>query len=46
MSKFPTTEVGGLTLSRMIIGTNWFVGYSHTSPAKDSYIKNKIYFFF
>ncbi|MFW6007132.1 MAG: hypothetical protein ACOCQ5_04010 [Halanaerobiales bacterium] len=43
MSKFPTTKVDGLTLSRMIIGTNWLVGYSHTSPSKDDYIKNKIH---
>lgn len=39
MKQFPRTEVGGLSLSRMIIGTNWLVGYSHTSPAKDNYIK-------
>lgn len=43
MNKFPTTQVGEVTLSRMIIGTNWLVGYSHTSPAKDSYIENKIH---
>lgn len=35
---FPRTEVGGLSLSRMIIGTNWILGYSHTSPAADHLI--------
>lgn len=36
---FPRTMVGGVSLSRMIIGTNWFAGYSHTSRAKDQFIK-------
>lgn len=37
---FPRTIVGGVTLSRLIIGTNWFLGYSHTSAAKDRFIKS------
>ena len=36
---FPRTTVGGVSLSRMIIGTNWILGYSHTSVAADDYIK-------
>ena len=40
MDQFPRTMVGGVSLSRMIIGTNWFLGYSHTSAAKDKFIKN------
>lgn len=39
MNMFPRTVVGGVSLSRLIIGTNWFLGFSHTSPAKDHYIK-------
>ncbi len=39
MSEFPRTEVGGVSLSRLIIGTNWFLGYSHSTPAKDEWIK-------
>ena len=42
MNSFPRTSVGGLSVSRMIIGTNWFLGWSHTSNAKDSYIKENI----
>jgi hypothetical protein len=38
-AKFPRTTVEDLSLSRMIIGTNWFFGWSHTSRAKDNYIK-------
>jgi hypothetical protein len=38
MDSFPRTTVGGVELSRMIIGTNWFLGYSHTSSAKDKFI--------
>lgn len=42
MDKFPRTMVGGVSLSRMIIGTNWFLGWSHTSRAKDDFIKENI----
>ncbi len=38
MNAFPRTTVGGLSVSRMIIGTNWFLGFSHTTPSKDEYI--------
>lgn len=38
---FPRTEVGGVSLSRFIIGTNWILGYSHTSPAADKLIRKK-----
>jgi len=31
--------VGGVSLPRLIIGSNWFLGYSHTSQAKDKFIK-------
>jgi hypothetical protein len=39
MAEFPRTTVGGVSLPRMIIGTNWFLGYSHTSLARDNFIK-------
>jgi hypothetical protein len=39
-NKFPRTLVGGVSLPRLIIGTNWFLGYSHTSLAKDRFIKD------
>jgi hypothetical protein len=39
MAEFPRTMVGGVSLPRMIVGTNWFLGYSHTSRAKDDFIK-------
>jgi len=37
---FPRTEVAGVSLSRMIIGTNWLAGWSHRSPAADRMIKS------
>jgi hypothetical protein len=37
--QFPRTTVAGVSLSRMIIGTNWLVGWSHTSPAADEMIR-------
>ncbi|MBE5787357.1 MAG: hypothetical protein E7324_07435 [Clostridiales bacterium] len=39
MIEFPRTTVGGVSLSRMIIGTNWMAGYSHRSPAADAMIR-------
>jgi hypothetical protein len=38
---FPRTTVDGISVSRMIIGTNWILGYSHTGAAADTLIKNK-----
>ncbi|MCL6432532.1 MAG: hypothetical protein K6V36_16995 [Anaerolineae bacterium] len=38
MSDFPRTMVGGVSLPRLIIGSNWFLGYSHTSRAQDKLI--------
>lgn len=39
--QFPRTEVAGVSLSRMIIGTNWLLGWSHTGPAADRMIRNR-----
>jgi hypothetical protein len=38
---FPRTEVDGLSLSRLVIGTNWMLGFSHRSPAADRLIEEK-----
>jgi hypothetical protein len=40
MNEFPRTMVGGVSLPRLLIGSNWFLGYSHTSLAKDNFIKS------
>ncbi|MGI5877471.1 MAG: hypothetical protein ACOX7W_02555 [Christensenellales bacterium] len=40
MQQFPRTMVGGRSLPRMIIGTNWLLGYSHTGAAADSFIRS------
>ncbi len=42
MAKFPRTQVGSQSVSRMVVGTNWFLGWSHASRAKDSYIKQNV----
>jgi hypothetical protein len=39
LTTFPRTIVGGVSLPRLLVGTNWFLGYSHTSLAKDRFIK-------
>ena len=39
--QFPRTTVGGISLSRMLIGTNWMLGYSHTSASADEMIRRR-----
>ena len=39
MAEFPRTTVGGVSVSRMIVGTNWFLGWSHCTAARDRLIK-------
>jgi len=39
--QFPRTVVGGVSVSRMIIGSNWMAGYSHRSNACDKTIREK-----
>lgn len=36
---FPTTTIGGLEISRLIIGSNTFLGYSHFSKARDKWLR-------
>ena len=38
---FPRTMVGGISLPRMLIGTNWILGWSHRSPSADEMIKTR-----
>ena len=36
---FPRTEVAGVSLPRMLMGTNWVYGWSHTGAAADQNIQ-------
>ena len=38
---FPRTTVAGISLPRMLIGTNWIFGWSHTGHAADIYIRER-----
>jgi len=35
---FPRTTVAGISLPRLLIGTNWIFGWSHTGNAADTFI--------
>jgi hypothetical protein len=35
---FPRTTVAGVSMSRMLIGTNWIAGWSHRTPSDDALI--------
>ena len=39
ITPFPRTEVAGVSLPRMLMGTNWVYGWSHTSAAADHNIQ-------
>lgn len=41
MNQFPRTKVEDVSLSRMLIGTNWLLGWSHTSVSADEMIKRR-----
>ena len=38
-TQFPRTTVAGVSLPRMLIGTNWVLGYGHRTPSADGMIK-------
>ncbi|MCL2443348.1 MAG: hypothetical protein FWD13_07780 [Treponema sp.] len=38
---FPRTTVAGVSLPRLLIGSNWIFGWSHTGHAADIYIKEQ-----
>jgi hypothetical protein len=42
MNAFPRTMVGGVSTSRMIIGTNWFLGYTHCTAAKSRSVERLV----
>ena len=35
----PTTTIGGLAISRLVLGSNPFFGFSHQTAARDSWLK-------
>lgn len=35
---FPRTTVGGVSLPRMLIGSNWMMGWGHSTPSNDKLI--------
>ena len=39
-AKFPQTTIGGLKISRLIIGSNTFGGFSHMTAARDKWLRN------
>ena len=41
MPSFPRTQVEGISLPRMLIGSNWMLGYSHTTVSADEMIRRR-----
>ena len=42
MDTFPRTNVGTVSTSRMIIGTNWFLGYTHCTWSKSKSVERMV----
>ena len=40
--QFPRTTVAGMSLPRLLIGSNGLLGFSHTGAAADKLIKSRI----
>ena len=40
-TQFPRTTVGGVSLPRLLIGSNWLLGYSHRTSSHDNMIKTR-----
>lgn len=38
MADFPRTQIEDLSVSRLIVGTNWFLGFSHQTAARSKMI--------
>jgi len=39
--QFPRTTVSGISMPRMLIGSNWLLGFSHTGAAADQMIRTR-----
>jgi len=39
MAEFPRTQIEDVSMPRLIVGTNWFLGYSHQTKARNKFIK-------
>jgi len=42
MNALPRTTIEDVSVCRMVIGTNWFLGWSHTTAAKDKFIQTSL----
>ena len=42
MASFPRVNIGNISVSRMIIGTNWFLGYTHCTYAKSKSVERMV----
>jgi hypothetical protein len=41
LAEFPRTTVAGVSLPRMLIGSNWFIGYGHSTQSNDRLIAGR-----
>ena len=38
MSQFPQTQLDGISVSRLVAGSNWFLGFAHQTKASTNWI--------
>ncbi len=39
MNQFPRTKIGSLDMPRLVIGSNWFLGFTHQTQARTKMVK-------
>ena len=39
MNGFPRTEIGGVSVSRMVAGSNWWLGFAHQTASRSRWIQ-------
>ena len=38
MNQFPQTQLDGISVSRLVAGSNWFLGFAHQTKARTNWI--------
>jgi len=42
MIRFPRTKIGDVPVSRLVVGTNWFLGYTHCTKGKSRSVERLV----
>ncbi|MCG3179380.1 MAG: hypothetical protein BIFFINMI_01715 [Phycisphaerae bacterium] len=40
MDQFPRTQIGGVSVSRLVAGSNWWLGYAHQTKSRGQWVRS------